>query len=109
MPFGVDYIARQAIDDGNYTIILDRISSDVDDNQWLGVGFGDSMNSTDMLICKVAGGDASCEDYWSSGTTMPTKDTKQSWHLVSNEFGSPRMKFQVTRKMDSNDTQDLVF
>ncbi len=108
-----DYTVEQKLISNNewVELTITRTGTAVADNQYLAIGFGASMTNTDMVFCAFVGGKAVCEDRWSTGQTMPTKDTTQDITLTSSKLdtiSSPKsMTFTVKRKLDTGDsTQD---
>lgn len=84
----------------------------VPDNSWLSIGFGATMNSTDMIAWFVTDKVGETRDYWSTKHMPPTLDTESN--LVDAEppqfdSQSGKMKFVTRRKLDTGDQeQDFV-
>ena len=48
------------------------LGSDINKNQYLGLGFGESMNDAEMVICMRVGKVPVCNEYKSTGKVKPT-------------------------------------
>lgn len=81
---------------------------------FVGVGFGGSMNSTDMVIGWVfANGTAGAGDFYSFGHEHPKLDTTlpgghDDVTLVSGSRVGNTTTYRVTRKLDTGDKWDTV-
>ena len=49
----------------------------VDDNYWLGFGFGQNMTNTDLIVCAIMSGEPFCYDCKSFTAGSPTIDTSR--------------------------------
>ncbi len=55
-----------------------RIVSNIPDNMYYAIGFGNSMTDTDMIAWHAKAEESYVEDYWSTGRSKPAVDKQHS-------------------------------
>ncbi|KAL4435822.1 hypothetical protein ABPG74_015790 [Tetrahymena malaccensis] len=77
---------------------------------WIGVGFGATMSSTDMVIFFAnRNGQPAVLDTFSSGEITPATDTQQDWTLLGSQITSSSFKMKAKRALNTGDaSQDTV-
>ena len=66
---------KQVIKQNEIEFELVLNGTDVYGNFWVGIGFGESMTETDMIICNYYLGQTTCTDNYSVDNEVPVLDT----------------------------------
>ncbi|CAG9330480.1 unnamed protein product [Blepharisma stoltei] len=77
---------------------------------WCGIGFGESMLNTDMIIVMRVNGKFQAWDTWSTSFAAPEKDEsvsgcKNDIELVSSIWNNGTMQVVMTRKLSTEDNK----
>ena len=86
-------------------------TAEVINDSWLGIGFGENMRDTDMIVWLVEDGVGEVRDVHSMGYGVPGTDELQNvTQDVEPKFDSETNKvtFVTRRKLDTEDPLDKV-
>ena len=77
-------------------------------NKYLGLGFGQDMINTDMILWQNYGASSLTSDLWSKFEDTPARDAQQDVTSTFRVNADSSVTFRTTRLMDTGDSQDFA-